>query len=145
MAADALRLALDRFASELTLSPPASDASIVAAEVRLGHRLPPSLTSALRISDGIEGAYGLGVLWPTHRIVRENVRLRESDELLDLYMPFDGLIFFADAGNGDLFGLPSRVRGPDVFAWDHEDDRRRWVAPSIPDYVERWLRGDLRL
>ena len=61
-------------------------------------------------------------------------------------MPFDNLIFFADAGNGDQFAFPivsGEVRQNKVFVWDHEDDSRRWVAPSLQSYLEWWLTGKL--
>jgi hypothetical protein len=61
-------------------------------------------------------------------------------------MPFDNLLFFADAGNGDQFAFPiqaGEVRRPDVFCWNHEDDSRIWVAPSLEKYLEWWLTGKL--
>lgn len=33
-------------------------------------------------------------------------------------MPFDPLLFFANAGNGDLFALVPHTQRPDVFVWD---------------------------
>ncbi|WSL80461.1 SMI1/KNR4 family protein [Kitasatospora sp. NBC_01266] len=60
-------------------------------------------------------------------------------------MPFDPLLFFADAGNGDLFALLPRIGRPDVFVWNHEDDSRTWVAPSLAKYLEWWLTGQIKL
>jgi hypothetical protein len=63
-------------------------------------------------------------------------------------MPFDHLLFFADAGNGDHFAFALHagvVRRPDVFAWNHEDDSRNWAAPSLEKYLEWWLTGRLKL
>ncbi|MFU9037500.1 MULTISPECIES: SMI1/KNR4 family protein [Streptomyces] len=65
-----------------------------------------------------------GLIWSAERIVRENQSLREDSELATLYMPFDPLPFFADAGNGDLFALLAKIDRPDVFVWNHEDDSR---------------------
>ncbi|MDD9943430.1 MAG: SMI1/KNR4 family protein [Myxococcales bacterium] len=59
-------------------------------------------------------------------------------------MPFDHLVFFADAGNGDQFALAVRggqIRSPDVFVWNHEDDSRSWAAPDVRTYVEWWMTG----
>jgi hypothetical protein len=59
-------------------------------------------------------------------------------------MPFDSLLFFADAGNGDQFAFPitgARVRD-DVFVWDHESDSRRWYAGSLGQYIDWWLSGE---
>ena len=55
---------------------------------------------------------------------------------------------FADAGNGDQFAFPivgGSIRGTDVFAWDHENDSRSWVAPSLQTYLEGWLSGKIKL
>lgn len=59
-------------------------------------------------------------------------------------MPFDGIVFFADAGNGDQFGL-SLSGNNEVFCWDHEDDSRRWVAASVMTYLEAWMTGRLTI
>jgi hypothetical protein len=73
------------------------------------------------------GEYGLGVVWPVARIVNDNLRFRTS--FRDLYVPFDGILFFADAGNGDQFGFAVTSAGArdDVFVWDHENDSRTWM------------------
>ncbi len=62
-------------------------------------------------------------------------------------MPFDGLLFFADAGNGDRFAFRvlGRETGPDVYVWDHEDESRRRVARHLRDYLDRWLGGELTI
>ena len=60
-------------------------------------------------------------------------------------MPFGPLLFFADAGNGDLFALLSRIDRSDVFAWNHEDDSRTWVAPSLAKYLKWLLTGQIKL
>jgi hypothetical protein len=63
-------------------------------------------------------------------------------------MPFDSFLFFGDAGNGDQFAFTicgGIVRRPDVFAWDHENDSRSWVAPSLRSYLDWWLTGKITL
>jgi hypothetical protein len=110
--------------------------------------LPADLAEVLLESNGIDGEYGLGLIWPAERIVADNRRFREYRDFRELYMPFDPLLFFADAGNGDQFAfviLDGAVRRPDVFAWDHENDSRTWVAPSLKTYLEWWLTGRLKL
>ena len=49
-------------------------------------------------SDGIEGAYGLGLIWSLDRITRDNTAFRTDEQLRAPYMPFDGLVFFARRG-----------------------------------------------
>jgi hypothetical protein len=124
---------------------PASSHALEDASRRLGHRLPGELAAALKEIGGVEGEYGLGLIWPIERVVTENLALREDADLARLYMPFDCLLFFGDAGNGDLFGLVPRTGRPDVFAWDHENDSRTWVASGLAKYLEWWQSGQIRL
>jgi hypothetical protein len=32
-----------------------------------------------------------------------------------------------------------------VFVWNHEDDSRTWVAPSLRVYLEWWLTGKIKI
>jgi hypothetical protein len=121
-------------------TPPARAESVSATEAALGHRLPNDLTEVLAESDGIEGDYALGLLWNVERIRRDNLEFRTYEDFRELYMPFDGLVFFADAGNGDQFGL-SLTGNCEVYVWDHENDSRTWVAPTVMAYLEGWMTG----
>ncbi len=61
-------------------------------------------------------------------------------------IPFDHLLFFADARNGDQFAFPivaDGVSGKIFIMWNHEDDSHTWVAPSLMIFLERWLQGRL--
>jgi hypothetical protein len=124
----------------------ASESAIQHAEQALGVLFPDDLRSCLLESDGIEGEYGLGLVWSLERIVRENQSFRETAAFRELYMPFDCLLFFADAGNGDQFAFSiqaGEIRRDDVFVWNHENDSRTWAAPSLSKYLEWWLSGKL--
>jgi hypothetical protein len=92
--------------------------------------------------------YGLGLIWPVERIVEDNLSFRSNAEFKELYMPFDHLLFFADAGNGDQFAYSINagvIRKSDIYAWKHEDDSRVWVAPSLKKYLEWWLNDIIKL
>ena len=119
--------------------------AIAETEAQLGGRLPDDLTALLHETNGVTGEYGLGVVWPVERIARANVSFRAS--FRDVYMPFDALLFFAEAGNGDQFAFPltSSGVGQDVFVWDHENDSRTWFASSLRLYLKWWLTGEHRL
>ncbi|MFF7755640.1 SMI1/KNR4 family protein [Streptomyces sp. NPDC007971] len=121
--------------------PPVSEAALAGCATALGHPLPADLEALLRETNGIEGEYGEGLVWPAEQIAAENSMLRSGEELATLYMPFDPLLFFGDAGNGDLFALLPGLDRPDVFVWNHEDDSRTWVAPNLATYLEWWLTG----
>jgi hypothetical protein len=83
---------------------------------------------------------------PTERIEKDNFEMRHLQEL-NCYMPFEHLLFFADAGNGDKFCFPISKKGEirnDVFSWNHEDDSRCWCAPSLKIFIEWWYEGKVK-
>ena len=125
--------------------PPAHEAAIVECEQSLGHSLGGDLRSLLRETNGVSGQYELGLVWAVERIGADNVMFRSSPELAAVYMPFEPLLFFADAGNGDQFAQVMRGGQQDVFVWDHETDSRTWVAPRITEYLIWWIDGRLRV
>lgn len=140
------RKTLQKLSSDLTFKAPASDDEIDGIESALGIAPPDELRSLLAESNGVEGEYGLGLLWDVARIIEDNRRFRSFPDFAELYMPFDCLLFFGDAGNGDQFGFPilgGSIRRPDIFVWNHEDDSRSWVAPSLQTYFDWWLSGKL--
>lgn len=118
------------------------------AETILGALLPADLQSLMRESNGVRGEYESGLVWSMERIVETNGEMRQNSFYRELYMPFEPLLFFADAGTGDLFAFPVVNGAPsrrDIFAWNHEDDSRIWVAPSLEKYLEWWLNGKIKL
>lgn len=124
---------------------PAADEAILACEQTLGHRLGPDLAALLRETNGVHGKYGLGLIWPIEQIAADNDAFRTSPDFAKLYMPFDPLLFFADAGNGDQFAFVLRDQRRDVFVWDHETDSRTWIAPGLTEYLTWWLDGRIKL
>jgi hypothetical protein len=127
---------------EATFGPPASSDAIRRCEAELGHVLPADLRNLLTETNGIVGEFGLGLLWDAKRIADDNSHLRDDADLRELYMPFAGLVFFADAGNGDQFAM-SLSGNQEVYVWNHEDDSRIWVAPTVMRYLESWMTGEL--
>ncbi len=131
-----------------TFRSPATHEELANAEAKLGLALDEQLRNCLSESNGINGEYGLGLVWPLVRIVHDNQYFGTDPDFRELYMPFDNLPFFGDAGNGDQVAFPIQdgaIRNLDVFAWDHEDDSRTWVAPSLVKYLEWWLSGKIKL
>jgi SMI1 / KNR4 family (SUKH-1) len=123
---------------------PATPASIRTAEAKLGAPLPIELRDLFRESDGVKGEYGLDLVWTAERIGEDNALFRSDPEFARLYLPFEGLVFFSDAGNGDQFAVS--LRGPqDVYVWNHEDDSRMWVASSVLDFLRRWMTNELTI
>jgi hypothetical protein len=126
---------------EAELNEGVTDERFAPAAAALEVTLPGDLAALLAETDGVTGVYGLNLVWPLDRIVKDNLHFRSSFD--DLYMSFEGLLFFADAGNGDQFAFPITAGGvgDEVFVWDHEDDSRRWYAISLRMYLEWWLSG----
>lgn len=139
---------IEKLSPDHEFFPPALWADVTIAGEKLGVAFPDDLKGLLRETNGVHGEYGLGLIWPVERIVEDNLNFRTSELFREIYMPFDALLFFADAGNGDQFAYPIRnglINRPHVFAWNHEDDSRNWVAPSLAKYLEWWLDGTLKL
>lgn len=133
---------------ESEFSTPVSETQISDAEAKLGIALPAELKSCLRESNGVVDKYGLGLIWSIETIVSTNIEFRTYEDFKELYMPFDALLFFADAGNGDQFAFSiqaGQIRRPDVFVWNHEDDSRICVAPTLERYVVWFLEGEIKV
>lgn len=102
-------------------------------ESLLNVTLPQELREIMLETNGVKGNYDLGIIWLLDRIINENRHDRDGF-IEEYYMPFEKLVFFAESGIGDLFAFPVAQDGvcrDDVFVWNHENDRRMWVAPSV--------------
>jgi hypothetical protein len=127
-----------------TFRPPATPQAIEVCAAMLDRPLPDELRDLLAETNGVEGEYGLEVVWGAERIAEDNARFRASADFAALYMPFDGLLFFSDAGNGDQFAL-ALSGNQEVYVWNHEDDSRIWVAPTVMRFLEEWMTGRLTI
>lgn len=137
---------IQNLSSECEFYAPAAPSEVAEAERSLNVLLPDELKDLLSESNGIHGRHGLGLVWPIERIVKDNLEFRQMEGFKELYMPFDPLLFFGDAGGGDQFAfaiLDGTIRWPDIFVWDHENDSRTWAAPSLQRYLEWCLSGKL--
>ncbi|WP_237229253.1 SMI1/KNR4 family protein [Rubinisphaera sp. JC750] len=139
---------IESWTSVCHFASPATEQELATAEQQLRLELPVQLRRLLKETNGLQGEYGISLVWPVDRIVADNLLFRSTADFQQLYMPFDSLLFFADAGNGDQFAFPiqsSSIRRDDVFVWNHEDDSRTWVAPSLEKYLEWWLDGTIQV
>ncbi|MEM9675706.1 MAG: SMI1/KNR4 family protein [Bacteroidota bacterium] len=137
---------IEEYCNSCKFAAPANSTDIEVVEEALGTLLHSDLKTALLESNGVLDEYGLEPLWETKKIKSKNIEFRKKVEYQDLYMPFDNLLFFADAGNGDHFAYPiqnEKINRSDIFIWNHEDDSRTWVSPSLRKYFEWWLNGQL--
>src|ERR1700743_3665871 len=72
----------------------ANEQLLAELESKLDVSLPDGLKALLLESDGVFGQFGLGLIWPTARILSDNLNFRKNSQFADLYMPFGCLLFF---------------------------------------------------
>jgi hypothetical protein len=120
--------------------PPVLSGAIAAAEAALGCALPDDLKQLYSETDGVFAHYGAHLVMPLQAALKENEMMRNSPDFRELYMPFNHMLIFGNAGNGDLFFIPIRADGSlaqEVFVWDHESDSRSYFANGIKDLFLR--------
>ena len=135
--------------TSLEFYPPVSESDIAHAEQEIGVSFPQDLRDLLAETNGV----GLHLLldkppddlligyliWPLERIIADNITFRTNSQITSVNMPFDSLLFFSDAGNGDHFGyaiLSHQNRVNRIYRWDHENDSRICIAHSLKDFVQ---------
>ena len=134
--------------------PPTSQQMIEECERRLGVVFPDELKDLLHQVNGVRdrivtagGEVDSGYfLLPIERILEVNTHERAQAE--NYSMPLDSLLFFADDGIGDYFGfavIKGQVPHSRIYFWDHEDDSRRSIAPSLGDFIENWCAGRIEV
>ena len=86
-------------------------------------------------------SHGADTIMTIELMVAENLQLRNEEDFHKLYMPFDNLLFFGAAINGDLWAFGIKMNGDfddlNLYGWDHENDARPWVARNILDLMVR--------
>jgi len=125
---------------------PASIEDIEVLEKLFSIQIPKELRSLLYETNGINDSYGYSLIWSIEKIIRENLNLGERLE--DVYLPFNNLLFFADARNGDMFGYSisdRSIKQNDIYLWNHRNNEQTQIAPSLNDFVEDWIRGKLSI
>ncbi|WP_040726578.1 SMI1/KNR4 family protein [Nocardiopsis chromatogenes] len=116
---------------------PADEAMLSEVEKALSLPLPFELASLLRETDGVYNEYGDAVVWNAERLVEDNLAMRSEPDYVELYAPFDEMIFFGDSDMGPQFAYVHTDYGPGIVVWDHETDRRRLAVVSLRDYLVR--------
>jgi hypothetical protein len=132
---------------EIKLGLPCSEADLNRILSDLKIEIPSEFAELLQDFNGLAVYHSLSI-WSIEEIIETNSEYWQEDFLSDLYMPFKSLFFFADAGNGDLFAyriLDGQIPYNDIYAWDHENDSRVWVASNLRDFVKRSLKNELNI
>jgi SMI1-KNR4 cell-wall len=122
---------------------------IAETENSLNLVLPAELSGLLSETNGLYHSTSYtDMVWSTESIQKTNLEFRENPDFAELYMPFDSLLFFGDAGDGDQFAfriLANEVRMEDVYIWNHENDSRIWIASSLRTFIEWWAAGKIEI
>ena len=125
---------------------PCEDFDLLDSKPQFKTNLPDELTQLLKETNGLQVYYSLSI-WSLDAIISNNLSYWfDSESFADLYMPFDNLLFFADAGNGDLFAyriLQHKIEYNDIYLWNHENDSRVWVANNLTDFIKQSLTGEI--
>jgi SMI1-KNR4 cell-wall len=130
--------------NECQFKPPATESEIVAVKDTLEIELPRRLAQLYNETNGVYDDYGISFIWSTEQTIRENVFCRNAHQQSDV----NSLLFFADAGNGDLFGYlieKDTIQSEKIHIWNHENGSRRIVATSLEKFLEGWIMGELNV
>ncbi len=130
---------IDEACPGVELAAPANEATIVEVEKVLSLPLPFELASLLGECNGVHNQYGDAVVWPAERLIEDNLAMRADTDAVELYAPFDELIFFGDTDMGPQFAYAHTDYGPGIILWDQETDQRRLAVVSLRDYLVRCL------
>ncbi|MCM3790062.1 SMI1/KNR4 family protein [Domibacillus indicus] len=133
---------------EYHFTAPATNAEITLIKEKLNVELPPNLLNLYNETNGVFDEHGYPLIWSTGQIVEDNLFFRNFEDYRDIYMPFDHLLFFSGAGNGDLFGfaiLNGNIQKGDIYVWGHKDDSRTWIAASLEEFIKGWITGEITI
>lgn len=130
---------IDELCPGVELPAPADEATIAEIEKALSLPLPFELGALLGECNGVYNQYGDAVVWSAERIIEDNLAMRREPDALELYAPFDELIFFGDSDMGPQFAYVHTDYGPGIIVWDQESDHRRLAVVSLRDYLVRCL------
>ena len=141
---------IDNHPTKFQANKPLQKASKISSEFNL--ELPIELLEFHEETNGISEMMDdekIGdLIWGIESVITENKEFRTNQSFKELYMSFDCLLFIGDAGNGDNFGYSiqeNKIRKTDIYAWNHEDDSRIWVAPDLEMLIRWWASGKIKI
>ena len=137
---------LSNIIKDCRFNSPATGTDFLLIKKELGIELPKKLTELFSETNGVEGKY-YSYIWSTELIIRENLSIWAMEEFENYKRP-DNLLFFVDAGNGDLFGyliVQGKVQNEDIYVWNHEDSSQRVIAASLEEFIKGWYGGGISI
>ncbi len=88
------------------------------------------------------------LFWPVSEIKQRNQWLRSDAGYSAYGRRFDDLLFFADAGDGTLFGYfvaSDIVEQEDIFIWYPIDNVVNPLGFSLETFIDEWIGGKLAI
>lgn len=125
---------------------PVTEKELRSIKEELNIELPNPLIELYDETNGVEGPY-YSYIWSTEILIKENLSVWSIEELENYKKP-DNLLFFVDAGNGDLFGyliINGKVESEDIYVWNHENSSQRVVAPTLKEFIKGWYGGGISI
>ncbi|MER2010204.1 MAG: SMI1/KNR4 family protein [Psychrobacillus sp.] len=125
---------------------PATEKEIISMKKELNTELPKKLTELYKETNGVDGEY-YSYIWSTDQMERENLSVWDIEEYENYKKP-DNLLFFVDAGNGDLFGyliVDGKVQNENIYGWNHEDGSQKIIASSLEEFIKGWYSGGISI
>lgn len=125
---------------------PVTEKELRSLKEELNIELPKPLIELYRETNGVKGPY-YSYIWSTKMLIKENLSVLRIEEFENYKKP-DNLLFFVDAGNGDLFGyliINGKVESEDIYVWNHENGSQRVVAPSLKEFIKGWYSEEISI
>ena len=129
---------------ESKFNQPASTNQIKEIEEKFCLELPSEFIDFLKETDGAE-VKDAGFL-SSRLIIELNVDCRTDEIYMETFMPLDCLLFIGGSGNGDYFGysiVNGDIQTNSIYVWEHENDSRTWIAPSLEQLFIWWSEGKI--
>lgn len=137
---------INKVSDEPVFNQPVTQEQLKEINDKFNLEITNELVNLLKESNGVETECAR--FWSSNEIIEENIERRTLEVFKDSYMSFDSLLFFADAGNGDFFAfsiINGDIQKDDIYVWNHEDDSRTWIAPSLEDFLVWWSDGEISI
>jgi len=123
----------------------AEDSAIAELEAGLNVELPGELKDLLKTTNGLEINSTMVVRF-LDEMKKDNNEFRSEERITNSFMPFDNLLIFGTAGNGDMFAygiINGKIDKTSIFVWNHENDSRTNIAPSLEVMLDWWVDGKI--
>ena len=135
---------LSEIVKEPQFNAPVTENELRSIKEALNVELPKPLLELYSETNGVRGPY-YPYIWSTEMVIKENLSVWGIEEFENYKKP-DNLLFFIDAGNGDLFGyliINGKVESKEIYVWNHEDSSQSVVAPSLKEFIKGWYSGEI--